>query len=447
MKNKFKIILCSTIAISALIVSGDSFSLKNTRTSILYGSFENERGTQFKIEDNEWCILSARPGQILFADYPTTTYYGPYDFKNGHIVKLGNEAFEIVDITTSNITENTPITQTVAQPPTNTIPSTTSNNRRVSIASPNISQPKTIEIADSPLLQKRELAPAPSTNPAYHKNFELMDINIKQNQLPLSCKMWYEPINSSKYNWKIGSFNGEKNSEIDRKRIGFSANYNGWFAEAAYSISGKSSGKLVPDGSTLYDLKLDNGKGYTFRGGYNYRFSIDSKWNASARIMFEYTREEYDLTAVSFVAIKKAPRIDEEDDKLLDTNDNNNKGTNGDNTNDEIKEENPFVSYDYEDTSSSITISEKALSFGFGIDRTTDTWGIGVELGFVAYSDLTSSGSVSVGENKYDLEAERSHPIICEFNCWFNPVDFLFVFGEVYLGSDTGLRLGVGKEF
>ena len=432
MKTHFKQLLITLSMIVSISAFADSFSLKNTKTALVYGPFENERGTRFTINDKDLCVLSARPGQILFADYPPTTYYGPYDFKNGHIIKLGTDVYEIINITAS-ITKD-PVAKKIIQEAAATPVVTQQNktNSRVNIAAPKETSQETIAIADNPELQKRELAPAPSTNPAAYKEPELFDFKMEKNLLPRSGRVWIEPVNTSKYNWKIGSFNGEKNSEIERKRIGVYATYNGWFAEAAYSLSGKSTGTLVPDGSTLSDLKIDGGKGYMFRGGYNYRFTIDGFWNGSFKAMFEYAKEDYDLTATSFQQIHNT-YIDmyDEQGNIITT----------------PEEDNPLASYGYVNTSSSISISEKTLSFGFGIDRTTDIWSIGVELGFVAYSDLTSSGSVTVGQSNYKLEAERSHPIICKFNGWYKPVDYMHIFGEIYLGSDTGLRLGVGKEF
>lgn len=440
MKKRVKFLILTFLILTTLITSADSFSLKNTKTSLVYGPFENTRGTRFSIEGQNWGILSARPGQILFADYPPTTYYGPYDFKNGHIIKLGNEAFEIINISTG-VSQNSSTTQTNKKNQTEKISPTKNvsinsfagnGNKQIVIAEPITTERNIVAIADNPQLQKRELAPAPSTNPASYKEPELFDFKMERNPLPRSGHIWIEPINASKYNWKIGGFNGEKNSKIERKRLGVFATYNGWFAEAAYSISGKSSGKLTPDGSTLSDLKLGSGKGYMFRGGYNYRFTIDGKWNGSFKAAFEYAKEDYDLTATTFQQIHNL-YLDVYDDEgnLIENS----------------EEDNPLISFGYVDTTKSITITEKTLSLGFGIDRTTDFWSIGFELGFVAYSDLSSSGSITIGLNEYKLEAERSHPIICKFNGWFKPVDHVYVFSEIYLGSDTGLRLGVGKEF
>lgn len=441
MKKGITFLSLICLVLFTIVANADSFSLKNTKTSLVYGSFENKRGTRFYIDGKCWCIMSARPGQILFANYPATTYYGPYDFKNGHIIKLGNDAFEITSITSSAAQDpatiqelNTISHKASAQTTAPIIQSNTNthNNQQVQIATPKIQEQETIKIVDAPQLQTRELAPAPTTNPADYKEPELFDFKMEKNPLPRTGRIWIEPINSSKYNWKIGSFNGEKDSEIERKRIGLYATYNGWFAEVAYSLSGKTSGTLVPNGSTLSDLKLDGGKGYMFRGGYNYRFTIDGNWNGSFRAMLEYAKEDYDLTASSFQLIENTYNdMYDEFGNLIEN----------------PEYDNPLASYGYVNTSSSISISEKTLSFGFGIDRTTDLWGIGFELGFVAYSDLTSSGSITVGSTDYDLEAERSHPIICEFSGWFKPVDYLYVFSEIYLGSDKGLRLGIGKEF
>lgn len=428
MKKCLKLISFAFILVCAISVYADSFYLKNTKTLTEYGPFSNDRGTRFDIEGKHWCVMSARPGQILLADYPATTYYGPYDFKNGHIIKLGVDVFEFFNITPEIV--NDPTANAIIKKATAT--NIAAPNSRINIASPKASQTPAIAIADTPQLQKRELAPAPSTNPAAYKEPELFDFKMEHNPLPRTGQIWVEPINSSKYNWGIGGFNGEKNSEIKRQRIGVSANYNGWFAEAAYSISGKSSGKLVPDGSTLSDLKLDGGNGYMLRGGYKYRFTIDGNWNGSFKVAFEYAKEDYDLTATAFQKINNSYKDIYDDEGVLIEN---------------VEEDSPLISFGYVDTTSSISISEKTLYFGFGIDRTSDIWGIGVELGFVAYSDLSSNGSVIVGLNEYKLDAERSHPILCEFNAWFKPVDFLFVFGEVYLGSDTGLRLGIGNNF
>ena len=433
MKNKFKHLTTTFLMIISIVALADSFSLKDTKTSLIYGPFENERGTRFTIEGKKWCLMSARTGQILFANFPPTTYYGPFDFKNGHIIKLGNDAYEIVNIKTQNY--DISLIPEIISSTTNTfadISTSQNTNTRVNIATPILPKAQTIAIADNPELEKRELAPAPSTNPAAYKEPELFEFKMEKNLLPRSGRVWIEPVNTSKYNWKIGSFNGETNSEIERKRIGVYATYNGWFAEAAYSISGKSSGTLVPDGSTLSDLKIDGGNGYMFRGGYDYRFTIDGFWNGSFRAMFEYAKEDYDMTATSFQQIHNTyVDVYDEQGNIITT----------------PEEDNPLASYGYVDTATSITISEKTLSFGFGIDRTTDIWSIGVELGFVAYSDLTSSGSITVGQSNYKLEAERSHPIICKFNGWYKPIDYMYIFGEIYLGSDTGLRLGVGKEF
>ena len=51
MKTHFKQLLITLSMIVSISAFADSFSLKNTKTALVYGPFENERGTRFTIND------------------------------------------------------------------------------------------------------------------------------------------------------------------------------------------------------------------------------------------------------------------------------------------------------------------------------------------------------------------------------------------------------------
>jgi hypothetical protein len=85
-------------------------------------------------------------------------------------------------------------------------------------------------------------------------------------------------------------------------------------------------------------------------------------------------------------------------------------------------------------------------AFG-GIDYATPVWGAGVNLIINLYTDVNTSGSIEIIDDRHALSAKQTHPVGVAFSGWVAPVNDFFVTTRLMVGTEISIRLGIGKRF
>lgn len=412
MKNKISFIVALTLVFAAVGMTANAeeyktFWLTSTVTRDTLGPIVKKPGVKFTAGGKEWTILASRPQEILFADSVTERRHGPYDFVLNRIVDLGGFAMAISRIGEFHGDESTP-------PP----PIVMSRSGDPEPVAPDVARP-----------QRWDPAPLPSTNPgAYRTVFG--DLTVTPRTYPAAGLVWIEPIHTVKYDWNVGDYTGSGGEDIEITRLGLSATWRNWFADIYVVTDAKTSGGIVPDRTYLSDLNLDGGSGMGGRIGYVYSFVIDGNWNANLGAMTSYETTTLDMNATVFN--KSGEYVVPEIPATPET-----PGT----------AESTVYEYSFTNYSEEVDMGEFTLSLVGGIDYTSHFWGVGAYLFVDAYTDVSYSGSLDIADQHYDLNAERTDPVGILFSGWYSPFADYIVGGGVSFGTETSLRLGVGKFF
>lgn len=251
------------------------FWLSETITGTTTGPISSTPGTRFETAHGKWIILTSPPGQILFSDADSGEHYGPYGFQPQRIILLGEKAMLFAKIEGSTVltmpSRTQSLTELPASPPASTTPQ-----------------------ADAPKGWERQ--PTPSTNPGDHLN-RPRDFSLESRKYPGALEIWFEPLHSVKYDWSLGGYSGNSGQKLESSRIGASGIWRNFFLEAAMINDAKIGGSIVPDGTRLSDLNLDDGSGFSLSGGYVYSFVIDENWNASFGGFVQFERTSFDMNA------------------------------------------------------------------------------------------------------------------------------------------------------
>lgn len=381
------------------------------------GPVVNKPGNRFSAGGREWIVLQSQPGEINFADATTLTPQGPYGLVEQRMFQLGDDAYLFTRV--ADYEGSTPgadeavVTQAERAP---------AEKGRRSWS------------ADAP--ERWVLAPLPSTNPGAHKepgktwSLETLDVAP-------SATVWFEPVRKTPYDWKLGGLAGT-DADLETRRLGVTGFWNGFFAEAAFVAGGKSSGSLVPDGTTLSSLKLGGGDGWQAGAGYRHAFVIDGGWSADLSLFGSWESISADLTA-STMTETEIPPEPETDDGTEDPETDGGAGT-------DAKTETK-AAYAFGDWKKDVSFEEFRLCFGIGLQYNDWYWGMGARVLFDCWTDTSVDAKVPVLDKNYELEAERGRPIGVQASLWYCPVANWFLEGSLVLSSETSVRIGTGFFF
>lgn len=409
---KIKTMIFATLAFAVVGITANAgdykmFWLTSTITRDTIGPIVKKPGTKFTAGGKEWTVLASRPNEILFADSATSRHHGPYDFVLDRIVDLGGFAMAISRIEEFEGDESTP-------PP----PIIMSRAGDPAPTAPDVARP-----------QRWDPKPLPSTNPGAHKTV-FGDLAVIPRRYPAAGILWIEPVRTVKYDWSVGDYTGGGGEDMEMTRLGVSATWRNWFAEIYASTDVKTSGGIVPDRTYLSGLELDSGSGLGGRAGCVYSFVIDGNWNANIGAMASYETTTMDMNAIVFqksgeYIVPEVPATPEAS------------GT----------ESSTVYEYTFADYSEEVDMEESAFSLIGGIDYTSMYWGVGAYLLVDIYTDVSYSGSLDIGDQHYNLNAERTDPVGILFSGWYSPYADYIVGGGVSFGTETSLRIGAGKFF
>jgi hypothetical protein len=381
-----------TVAFEAQAARVARFYLEHTISRQAHGPILNQPGYRFQIGTDGYVVLAAKPGQILFSTYPQTQYLGPYDLEQDRIVDLGSQAYTIVRL-------------------------------------------DSIEQQEIPAhipVRPREVPPAPEAVAPTAVEIPTEPWTWDTSSWPFSAMVWAEPFRSTKYDWTLGGYTGERASDIESTRLGSTLFWGNWSLTLGLSMNAEQADSVIPSNASVSDLRLDGGSGFLAALGYTHRIRLDRRWNALVGGTFEYRDESFDMTATTLTQVPVEAPIDpvptDTEPAVTD-------------------EEDVQTTHVYETATSDASMSEYLLTVSGGIEYEADAWGSRLEILLSALDDTSVDASVMVLDREYLLSGTRSHPVSIALTGWGYVLEGVRLEAQLSAGAETALRVGAAYEW
>ncbi|MBQ9727747.1 MAG: hypothetical protein IJV65_09615 [Kiritimatiellae bacterium] len=410
MKRILSALLFALAAASASAADYKSMWITDVLSGRTIGPVVNKPGNRFPAGGRQWVVLRAGRGETDFADAATMKSEGPFALVEQRMFTLGDAAYvftRVADFEGDDPGADAAVVSQAERAPAE----------------------KGRHPWSADLPERWVLAPLPSTNPGAHKE-PGRTWHLERLQVAPSATAWFEPVVESRYDWELGGMAGNKGVDFERRRVGASGYWNGFSAEAALVASGKSSGSLVPDGTSLSSLSLSGGSGWRLAAGYEYAAVIDGGWSATAAAYGVYESVSVDAKAVTT----------KEKDILVESVSTAEDGT-------ETVVETTEKGYGFSSWGADATLEDARLGVALGLQYDDWYWGADATVLVDCWSDTSIDVSVPVLSATHKLEAERTRPVAIRLGAWYCPADRWLLEASVSFGSETALRLGAGLFF
>ncbi len=408
-----KRLLACLLAASALAASAAGFKsmwITDVATGRTVGPVVNKPGNRFTAGGREWIVLQSKPGEVNFADAASLAPQGPYGLVEQRMFELGEEAYvftRVLDYEGSTPGVSEAVVSQAERAPAE----------------------KGRHSWSQDLPERWVLEPLPSTNPGAHKE-PGKSWGIETLQVAPTATVWFESIHRDPYDWTLGGFSGT-DASVETWRLGASGSWMGLFAEAAYVSGGKSSGSLVPDGTSLSKLKLEGGDGWHLGAGYRYAFVIDGPWSGSIGVYGSWDTLSADLSATTTSETDIVVATTETDEETGET----------------VTTETVKKGLGFSEWKEDATLEEFRAGVAIGLQFDEWYWGAAARVVADCWTDTSIDLKVPVAGKDYRLEAERARPVGVQLSCWYCPVGNWILEGSLTLSTETTLRLGTGFFF
>lgn len=266
-----------------------------------------------------------------------------------------------------------------------------------------------------PLPPKPEMIEIPPETP--QKTVAPLDLPLlPDDSSPLIWSIWFAPIDRTPLKWKVESLEGSK-SDFKRTSAGVGLSFNSWYAETAYSVSGKS-GAIVPTGLGLSGASIEDASGFAIAAGYKRPFLREGGWIASAGIFGRYRQEKGDVSSTALVFTGEA-----------DTNELGN------------------AISSFEKCTSSVKITETNLRLDFELGYKYEDFYTFATLLIQPVSSVKTTGTLPYGPNELSLEAKHDEAVgvmvggKCDLQAGF------YVSADLTLGFETRFRVALARDW
>lgn len=401
--------LLAAFALAASAAGYKSMWITDVASGRTVGPVVNKPGNRFSAGGREWIVLQSKSGEVNFADAASLAPQGPYGLVEQRMFELGSDAYVFTRVL--DYEGNTP-----------------GANEAVVSQAERAPAEKGRHPWSADLPERWILAPLPSTNPGDHKA-PGKSWHLETLQVAPTATVWAEPVHEDPYDWTLGGFSGT-DASVETRRLGLSGSWKGLFAEAAFVAGGKSSGSLVPDGTSLSSLKLDDVDGWHLAAGYRYAFVIDGPWSASASVFGSWDSLSAGLSATTTA----------ETDISVETVEVNDKG-------ETVTTETVKKGIGFSEWKDDATLEELRAGVSVGLQYDEWYWGASLRVLADCWNDTSLDVKIPVAGETYRLEADRARPVGVQASAWYCPAGNWILEGSLVLGSETTLRLGAGFFF
>jgi len=234
------------------------------------------------------------------------------------------------------------------------------------------------------------------------------------------------PFSSTYHDWKIKESESGNSSAIDRKSLALVFRRGNFFCRAGFVMDAEWDETVAGDESKYQNLKIVDGRGWWVSLGGKYPLFREGRWRAEAEGALSYREEEYSLKygASRLVSVSET----------VSTNASSGVTTNILNT------------YDYSDYKRNADLTETLLSVGASLTYEMPSCWMFAGLTAIPFSDTDLNGSIEVDGAGYEMEFERTHPVMVHAGAGAGILGFRCHL-EGRVGSEMAVRIGVERGF
>jgi len=170
---------------------------------------------------------------------------------------------------------------------------------------------------------------------------------------------------------------------------------------------------VLEESTSIPRVETESGTGWRLGAGYIYEVFEESSWGTSVSLRGELSHDEVDLRFTSL-----------QDDRSSSN------------------------AYDlvYASDSTTVGIDEAAVWAAMRVFYAPGEWGMYFDVAGTLFSSVTVDGEFSVTGVDYELEADRTHPLMGTVGGWYD-LDRWRVYADLSVGTDTGVRIGTRYAF
>lgn len=395
----FSTVLILCVLLTGVAVAAERFTLVSIDSDTTAGPYTLFGGAKVRIAGELFELRIGNDERVTFVSVGSQKRYGPFQPVDGRIMRIADVSY---------------VFRSVGEAERKKVNSGARSSSAVSGATPALDPTAPIATFD-PLPPPPERIAIPAEDP--RRTVAPLDFPaLPDATSPLAWQFWLAPIDSTPLKWKIEGDAGNK-TDLERVSLGGAITWNAWLAEVQVSMNEKS-GRIVPDGLALSDCSLDGGSGFAFAVGYQRPFVVDGPWVASAGLYGRIRREEADLS-VNLL----------HETSMIDTNIVGN------------------VVYASDIGSSTIKISETSLRLNLQLAYETEIWSAMAGVIVQPICEVEVSGDIPNGNSTLSLSAEHDEPLGVRLGVTANAADMFEIFGDITLGLERYVRVGIRREF
>ena len=404
----FLCIMLASLATARAETTIKVFSLESVKTGNKHGPFQYLPNAPVQIEEERFRVTIKKTGSLAFLSVATRQSFGPYDFVEGRIVRIGGALFTLTEI------RKMAYTPTVAP----------SEPER---------EPRPAPVAPAPARRRMEAPPtatrvAPSgvEAPARVVKPEAPRVPRRRaavNRLPLEIGVSLGLLHSTEYEWKIDGASDSVDTTINRNDVSFYLKKQWFSLHGGFTLDSHNNEEIDGDGVTFQDVELDDGQGWWLGIAGDIPVWRSGPWCASIIGDVSHMSEVY---TAKYSAWARTSTVVQSD------------GTNG-------TDETVLV-YDLHAQDEEVTIAETLVRIGGKVEYRHANWTYFGALRLTIFDDTDVSDGIRISSEAFDMTLERTGVASIVGGVSFDRMGLKW-FAEGEAGADNAVSFGVSRAF
>ena len=399
MRGMLRAAICAVLFLVAAVQAAGQFFLTETRDKSVAGPYTMYDGAKVRIGGVLYEIQSRENDRASFVSTADKSSFGPFQLVDGRIMRIGDGSYSFSWKSASR-NQAAPVASHSAASASAGVPRPV-REKPIAEFDPIPPKPEMLDVPEP----ERQRTVAPLNLPA-----------LPNASRPLAWAAWLAPVDMTPVEWSVESASGS-NSDIKRFSVGGAITLNSWLAEAQLS-TGVKCGEIIPEGLGISNSSMDDGSGWSLGVGYKRPFLREDGWTASAGLFGRIRQDKGDLTATTLVS--------------TGSTDTNNLGN---------------VYSEFETSSSSVKVTELTLRIDLELAYEQEFWKAYVDILVQPVSEMDVSGGIRYGDDMLGVSAKHNDPIGLRVGGWYELDEGWRVAGDLTVGMESLLRLGVMREF
>jgi hypothetical protein len=384
------------------------FSLESIKTGKKHGPFQYLPNAPVQIEAERFQVTIKKRGSVAFLSVATRQSFGPYDFVEGRIIRIGGTLFTLTEIRKMAYTP--PVAPSEPKRKTKPVPIAPAPARK-----PLESPPATALVAPSGAeVPARVVKPEAPRIPRRSARAE---------RSPLEIGVSLGLLRSTEYEWKIDGASDSVDTTINRNTVSFHLKKQRLSLNGGFTLDSHNNEDIDGDDITFRDVKLDDGLGWWLGIAGDIPVWRSGSWCASIIGDVYHMSEVYTAKYSAWTRTSSVVQTE---------------GTNG-------TEETVFT-YDLQDLEEEVTIAETLGRIGGKIEYQRASWSWFSALRLTIFDDTDVSGGISASSGTYGMSLERTGVASIVGGVSFERRGLKWS-AEGEAGADMAVSFGVSRTF